>query len=147
MTMIRLAAEEDIPRVLEIEHESISPPWTHGGLLSEVYREDSFFALLVCDEKVSGYIALRCMEDEGELLKIAVAIEARRRGIADELMKAALSYAGKNGISSIYLEVRKSNEAAVSLYRKHGFKQTGLRKNYYTEPIEDALIMALEIST
>jgi len=141
MIMIRQAVEDDIPRILEIEREAISPPWTHGGLLSEIYRDDSYFALAVDDNIVSGFVILQRMGDEGEMLQIAVDKKQRRHGIADLLMDAALSWAKECGIGSLYLEVRTSNEAAVALYKKHGFMQTGRRKGYYTEPVEDAILM------
>ena len=139
---IRAAAEDDITRILEIEHESITPPWTHGGLLGEIYNGDSFFALALDGKMIMGFIILRRAADEGELYQIAVDRARRRQGVADALMKAALEWARDCGINAIYLEVRKSNEAAVKLYQKHGFKKKGRRKDYYAEPAEDAAIMA-----
>ena len=149
--MIRIAIEEDISRILEIEQDTISPPWPHGALLSEIYRDDSYFAVWdtgtvppsheVKAPPVLGFVILRRLADEGELFQIAVDASYRRRGFADELMEAALDWAGNRNINSIYLEVRKSNEAAIALYAKHGFMQVGLRKEYFTEPCEDAIIM------
>ena len=188
--MIRAAAEDDINRILEIEREAISPPWTHGMLLSEIYNEDSFFALSSADEEVTGtippddgqagfcgasnngcseispidsygksseeasslaapvlgFIVLRRAADEGELLQIAVAGAAQRRGVADSLMSEALNRARGTGVETVYLEVRKSNTAAVSLYKKHGFAFSGTRKNYYADPTEDAAVMKLILS-
>ena len=143
--MIRTATEDDIPRILEIENEAISPPWTHGGLLGEIYNEDSFFALAIdAEDATLGFVILRRMGDEGELFQIAVEKAHRQRGIADTLMEAAIDWAHGNGLGSIYLEVRESNEAAIALYKKHGFIQTGRRKGYYTEPMEDAAVMKFE---
>ena len=155
---MRAAAEEDMPRILEIERESISPPWTHGGLLSEILSDDSFFELAERGDSfeledgsrvpplqtILGFVILRRIADEGELLQIAVDSEYRRRGIADTLIESALGWAHDCGISKIYLEVRKSNNAAIKLYKKHGFKRAGIRKDYYIEPIEDAVVMAVE---
>ena len=143
--MIRPAEEDDISRILEIEREAISPPWSHGGLLGEIYSNDTFFALAVMEKTVLGFVILRCSADESELYQIAVDASHRRRGIADMLMKAAMDHSRSCGQLAIYLEVRKSNEAAMNLYKKHGFKKTGQRKGYYTEPTEDAVIMSLEI--
>ncbi|NLA86564.1 MAG: ribosomal protein S18-alanine N-acetyltransferase, partial [Clostridiales bacterium] len=78
-----------------------------------------------------------------ELYQIAVREDMRRRGVADSLMAAALAYCRENHIDSLYLEVRKSNEAAIRLYQKHGFKNAGRRKNYYSNPVEDAVVMSL----
>ena len=145
---IAAAVEEDIERILEIEREAISPPWTHGALLGEVYREDSFFSVAVIDNPhwdgdVAGFVVLRRMADEGELLQIAVDKAMRRRGIADMLLGAALSYADENALKSVFLEVRKSNAAAIALYEKHGFRPLRLRKEYYSSPVEDAVVMKL----
>ena len=141
MIVVRAATEEDMPRILEIEKETISPPWTHGGLLSEIHSEDSYFALAIENSTILGFIILRRMADESELLQIAIDETYRRKGAAETLIKAAFNWAHINEISTIYLEVRKSNEAAIALYKKHSFKESGQRKNYYTEPVEDALIM------
>ena len=144
MIVIKTATEADIPRILEIELEAISPPWSHGTLLSEIYREDSFFAVARLDMDtgpLSGFVILRRMGDEGELLQIAVDKAARRGGAADLLMTAALRFIKDASMGSIFLEVRKSNEAAISLYKKHGFKTVRSRKDYYSDPIEDAIVM------
>ena len=152
------AGETDIARIYEIEREAISPPWSREALLSEINREDSFFSvargeLVTCnpeaaaqgesarDLAVQGFVILRRMGDEGELLQIAVCKTARRCGIADILLDAALSHAEKCELKSVFLEVRKSNEAAISLYKKHGFKTVRLRKDYYNNPLEDAVVM------
>ena len=162
--MIRMATEDDIPRILEIERDAISPPWPHGALLSEIYSDDSYFAVWDAGTvpasnsplgrggseadgvvfPVLGFIILRRVADEGELFQIAIDAPHRRQGIADRLMAASLDWAGINNINSIYLEVRKSNEAAITLYTKHEFKQAGLRKEYFTDPVEDAIIMVNE---
>jgi len=159
--MIRAAAEDDIPRILEIEREAISPPWSHGALLGEIYRERSLFAVagesypvtdgekprtaFAVNEAVNGFIILRQMGDEGELLQIAVDRAKRRRGTADLLIGAALQYAKDNELKSVYLEVRKSNEAAVALYKKHGFISVRQRKDYYSNPVEDAVVMVRDL--
>jgi len=138
--MIRAATEDDIGRVLEIEREAISPPWTHGSLLNEIYNGDSFFAL-AGSEPITGFLILRRIADEGELFQVAVDKTARRRGVASALMEAAFFWARETGLHSIFLEVRKSNEAAIGLYKKFGFLPVGERKNYYADPVEDAVVM------
>ena len=144
MIQIIAAAEADIPRILEIERASFSPPWTHGALLGEIYGGDSFFALATEDGVIIGFCVLRRISGEGELLRIAVDASARRRGAADLLMNAAIGYAEQSALGAIFLEVRQSNAAAIALYKKHGFKQAGIRKNYYTQPAEAAVVMKKE---
>jgi len=140
--MVRVVAanEDDIDRVLEIELDSISPPWPHGALLSEIYREDSFFAV-ARDAGILGFVILRWAADDGELLQIAVDKPVRHLGVGDLLMTAAINYAYKQSLSSVHLEVRESNANAIALYKKHGFKTVRLRRDYYTDPIEDAVVM------
>ena len=142
---MRDALEEDIARILEIERTSFSLPWTHGSLLSEIYNEDSFFAVALEKDRITGFVILRCAADEGELLQIAVDEKARRKGVASTLMDEALAWGRQNGVASIYLEVRKSNKAAIELYSKYGFASEGDRKNYYAGPVEDAAVMKLAL--
>jgi len=167
------AEEKDIPRILEIEQEAISPSWTHGALLSETYRDDSFFAVAVNADsdlrrgnveglapdvvlkagneskesgKILGFVILRkTSEDEGELLQIAVDYDARRSGIADMLIRSALAFADEKEIKSVFLEVRISNISAISLYKKHGFSAIRTRIDYYSDPVENAIVMKLII--
>ena len=141
--IVRLAVEKDMPQILEIERDAISPPWSHGALLAEIYRDDSLFALAVESGVVIGFCILRRMTDEGELLQIAVDKPYRRRGAADALMQAALAWAAEHGLGSVFLEVRASGIAPIALYEKYGFRPASRRKGYYTHPTEDALIMRL----
>ena len=146
MIIIREATEEDIPHILQIEQEAISPPWTHGALLSEMYNNNSYFVVAYePGSPIQGFTILRRTADEGELLQIAVKKTARRRGIAGSLISAALGYAEKNTLKSVHLEVRKGNEAAISLYEKHSFKTVRQRKDYYTTPVEDATVMVWQV--
>ena len=144
MIVIEAAAESDLQQIIEIEQEAIAPPWTHGALLGEIYREDSFFAVARFEPRsppLLGFVILRRMGDDGELLQIAVDKAARRSGVADSLMAAALEFSKETSIGTIFLEVRKTNEAAVGLYKKHGFKTVRTRKDYYSDPVEDAVVM------
>jgi len=90
---------------------------------------------------ILGFVILRRIGGDGELLQIAVDRIARRCGVADLLMTAALRYADDAGLDQVFLEVRGSNDAAISLYKKHGFKFVRLRKGYYRDPTEDAVVM------
>ena len=144
------ASEDDIFEILRIEREAISPPWTHGALLGEIYREDAFFAAARCDDvtnasRVVGFVILQRMGDDGELLQIAVDTASRRLGVADLLMTAMLCYAERKGLTSVFLEARKGNIAAISLCTKHGFTEVRTRKDYYSGPVEDAIVMAREL--
>lgn len=135
------ASEMDIPWILEVEREDFSPPWTQDSLLSEIHNEDSYFSIAQFDGCNLGFVILRRLVDSGELLQIAAHKSARRRGVASALLSAAIEDAAEKGITSVFLEVRKSNDAAISLYLKHGFRPIRQRKDYYTDPIEDATEM------
>ncbi len=147
MIEIIVAEELHIPAVLEIEQAAFSPCWMEGSLLSQLDNEDAHFRVAAESGVVLGFSVLHKAADEGELYQIAVQEQARRRGIGALLMKDAINYAKANGLVSIFLEVRKSNVPAVNLYKKNGFTVAGRRKNYYSSPVEDAIIMSLVTST
>jgi len=142
--IIREATEEDLPQVLLIEQESFTPPWTYESFIYELLLESSFFRVAVIDDNVVGFYIIRRLIDEAEIINLAVSKSFRRSGIADELMQSIMDFASNNMIKTIFLEVRKSNYPAIALYRKYNFTPLGIRKDYYTEPIEDAITMALK---
>ena len=139
--MLRIATEEDMPQIMKIEHEAFVPPWSQGGLLYELLSDNSYFLLYEEDDIVFGFALLRKIGIEGELLQIAVDSRYRRRHVATDLISEILEHAVDNNLERVFLEVRESNEAAISLYKKHGFKYIGRRKNYYISPTEDSLTM------
>lgn len=98
---------------------------------------------LVCEEggNVSGFLIARQVIDEAEVLNVAVLPEARRQGRASGLLATALDQFRRSGALRVFLEVRTSNQPAIAFYRKHGFTDSGRRKTYYRDPIEDALCM------
>lgn len=149
MIQIRDARKADIPAVLELERAAFSPPWSERALLDQVGREDGFFAVAVReyeaagDGTVLGFVITRRAADETELYQITVRDTCRRQGIAGLLMEAALEDSRRHDAASVYLEVRTGNSAAIGLYEKLGFTVAGRRKNYYSSPMEDALVMSL----
>jgi ribosomal-protein-alanine N-acetyltransferase len=151
MIVIRLAAEDDIPQILEIGNEAISPSWSYNMFFDEFRKGDSRFFVAVNgigepSPRILGFAVFRQVGDDGELLQIAVDKKARRSGVGDLLAAQVLAHAEKNRLESVFLEVRPSNTAAVGLYEKHGFKAVRVRKAYYDNPVEDALIMVLKLS-
>lgn len=142
--MIRRMTPEDVPAVAEIEKECFSMPWSEKSFLDSIHREDTVF--LVCaDEQtqseIAGYIGMYLSFGEGEITNVAVAPSYRQRGCGQLLMEAVKQEALSQNADSILLEVRKSNAPAISLYKKMGFEEIGIRKNFYEHPIEDAIIM------
>ena len=94
---------------------------------------------------VMGYVGLMYVLDEGYISNVAVTPERRRQGVADALLDCLEKRARQIGLSFMTLEVRRSNFSAIKLYEKHGFCSVGERKNYYTAPKEDAILMTLEV--
>jgi ribosomal-protein-alanine N-acetyltransferase len=139
---IRQMESRDINEVYEIEKESFSIPWSYEALKKEV--EENLLALYIVaeiDEKVVGYLGMWKIMDEAHITNIAVKKDYRGQGIGDYLMMAIIDYCEKHNIPNITLEVRKSNQVAINLYKKHGFVECGIRPKYYTDENEDALIM------
>ena len=93
------------------------------------------------DGSIAGYIGMLCVLDEGEITNVAVAEGFRRQGIGERLLSSLLQAGRKEGVDSFTLEVRESNSSARRLYRKLGFQEEGIRRNFYEKPTEDAILM------
>ena len=135
------AERDELSQIAALEQACFSLPHTQEQLLSEL--ENDVYDLLVAKdgESVLGYAGLSHVLDEGYISNVAVAEHARRKGIADALLEALDALSEKYGLAFISLEVRESNEPAVRLYEKNGYRKTGLIPNYYTLPKESALVM------
>lgn len=130
--------------VLELEEICFGDPWSRESFTSSLENGAmSFFAAVSGDGNVLGYAGIAAVCDESELLNIAVSPTSRRLGIATALLTHALDTAWGKGCSVMYLEVRESNLSARALYEKTGFRPVGIRKNYYTSPRENAVIMEI----
>ncbi len=136
---------EDLDEVLDIERGSFPRPWTRGQFESELGNPVSrALVLRVSDggrEPVGGYIIFWIVFGEAHILDIAVKQDMRGRGLAAALLNAALGQMRGNTVYRVFLEVRRSNAAARGLYRKFGFRESFVRKNYYGD--EDAIVMTL----
>lgn len=141
---IRLMEHRDLEAVEALEAASFSVPWS-GCLVSDSLesRLDKLW-VLEAGGVILGYCDLRIIADEGELMRIAVLPEARGKGYAGDLMETLVRYSGEQGVRILMLEVRASNLAAIKLYQAYGFGIQALRKGYYRQPVEDALIMLRE---
>ena len=132
---------EHIPQIAALEKTCFSHPWSEELLRQALWNEAA--AIVVAegeDGTVLGYAGVSTVLDEGYIDNVAVNPRFRRQGVADELI-AALARFGRAKLAFLTLEVRASNAPAIALYRKHGFEEAGRRKNYYTKPAEDAVIM------
>lgn len=133
--------KKHIPEILQIERASFSMPWSYDSFRHELEDLDSHFTAAICDGQVVGFCVLRRFDIEGEIFNIAVSDAYRGKGIGEQLLSEALSFADVLNVKHIFLEVRRSNIPAISLYKKLGFNILGFRKNYYDAPTEDAIMM------
>ena len=142
MITIREMQFDDLERVMEIERQNFSVPWTENGFFSFLMRNDTLFLVAEENEKILGYMGIMMVLDEGEITNVSVAEDARRRGVGRLLVQTMLDKMRAAGLTMIHLEVRKSNIPAIRLYEEFSFVQDGERKNYYEEPTEDAVLMS-----
>ena len=138
---IVLASEKHIDEIVEIEKAEFSLPWSKKSFLSELEDENVIFLAAEDGEKTVGFGILHYYNDEGEIYNIAVSSDYRRQGIGDKLLAGLLKRAGDIGVNTVFLDVRESNAPARNMYKKHGFYDLNIRKGYYDQPKEDAVIM------
>lgn len=130
-----------IEQIAALERECFSTPWSEAMLTEVLFDSQASFIVAESEDGgVLGYAGLQVVLDEGYIDNIAVEPNARRHGVADELLDVFCRF-GEANLAFLTLEVRSSNAPAIALYRKHGFEEAGRRKNYYTKPTEDAVIM------
>lgn len=129
-----------IKQIAKLEEICFSTPWTEDGITESFERGTKFF-VAEKDGKVLGYVGISAVLDEGYITNVAVFPEARQKGVASALLDFLFRFAKEKELIFISLEVRESNTPAISLYSKFGFKKEGVRKNFYSHPQENALIM------
>lgn len=133
--------ESDVPSVAEIEKECFSSPWSENAVREELKNENAVFFTAKLFGETVGYMGMHTVLDECYVANVAVKNEHRRKGIGRSLLKYAEEKARERNCSFISLEVRVSNESAIALYSAEGYKNMGERKNFYSAPTENALIM------
>lgn len=129
-----------IKDIAELEKICFSTPWSEETILS-AYKTGTRFFVAEKNGIVLGYVGISAILDEGYITNVAVFPEYRKQGVGTALLEKLFKFALENGLSFISLEVRESNQKAISLYEKLGFVLEGRRKNFYTKPQEDALIL------
>ncbi len=133
---------EHLDRIVEIEALCFTTPWSRKSFADSMANEHiiSFFTATVNGD-IAGYICVFHLFEEGELLNIAVSPDYRKRGLGQALMNKMYDCLKLKNITRITLEVRESNTNAKNLYLKNGFKPIGVRRNYYTSPTENGIVM------
>lgn len=147
---LRQMTEEDVPAVMALEQEAFKNPWSTELLRRELSHDWS--TILLVEEPLErggvelvGLCIFWIVHDEVHVLNVATAVRHRRRGIARVVIAESLARGRKRGCTLATLEVRRSNEAAIGLYKSFGFRPVGVRPNYYTEEREDAIVMVLDL--
>ena len=133
-----------VPQVAQLERLCFSDPWSERSIASELQNPLALWLVAEQDGRVLGYVGSQTVLDESDMMNVAVAPEFRRQGIAGALIEALIAALAKRGSRCLKLEVRESNENARALYESMGFRKLGLRKHYYHNPKEDALILGKE---
>ena len=139
-------SSEHIASIEELEKLCFSSPWNQEQLKKQMKDHmHEFIAAISDDGSVLGYVGMMYVLDEGYIANVAVSPEYRRKGIADRIINELCLICDEHKLSFVTLEVRASNETAISVYRKLEFREVGRRKNYYRNPREDALILRKEL--
>lgn len=131
----------DIPQVLEIERQSFSNPWSEQSLIESAEDRNNIYFVVKIEDEIAGYCGCKGIFDEGHILHIAIKEKYRGRGIGKEFLREVMHRVKDKGLNKFTLEVRESNEFAIKLYKGLGFEELGKRKDFYTNPIEDGVIM------
>ncbi|MBM3908451.1 MAG: ribosomal protein S18-alanine N-acetyltransferase [Gemmatimonadetes bacterium] len=146
MATVRPAVEADLPAIAAIESASFGDPWSLKSFSDSLAH--AFVRLRVLEDEagVAGYSVVWVSGEECELANIAVDPAHRRGGLGARLLDASLDEARREGLMVMFLEVRASNDAAKRLYASRGFHEVGHRRDYYKNPVEDALILRRDLT-
>ena len=132
---------EDLDQVVDIEQNLFSVPWTKEGFLTYLMKKDTMFFVVEEKERILGYCSMMTVLDEGDILNVAVRSDRQKEGIGQFIVDSMLRMAEMQGIRLVHLEVRQGNGTAIRLYQRLGFKEDGLRRDYYENPVENAVLM------
>jgi len=144
---LRKMRQDDLARVMEIERECFSKPWSESAYLTEISNRSAHYVVAVSESQVVGYGGMWMIMDEAHITTLAVAPTHRRRRVAEQLLIDLLDEALRRGARRATLEVRQSNHAAQALYRKYGFVPVAIRRGYYTDNHENAVVMWVDNMT
>lgn len=139
--VFRRMVEEDLDRVSEMEKEIFSTPWSKDSFFESLQKTYSHFFVAEEDGSILGYLGIHNFGGDGEITNVAVDKIWRGKGVAFSMLTYAMDETKTEGIEAFTLEVRASNTPAIRLYEKLGFVNQGIRRNFYENPTEDAIIM------
>jgi ribosomal-protein-alanine N-acetyltransferase len=140
---IRQGVPADAPALVAIERRAFGDPWSEASFRESLSAAWTFGLVAERESEIVGYLIAREAAGTGEILNLAVDPPQRRSGVARALLDAGLVILRRRQVDEVFLEVRVSNEAAQSLYRRAAFRPVGRRRSYYRNPVEDALVLRL----
>ena len=139
--VIRPMTIDDVDEVYIVEEDCFVDPWSKDSIRKELKNNLARYLVAQLDNKIVGYVGVWFVVDEGHITNVAVHSDYRGKKIGDRLVKEMVELCKENNLVAMTLEVRASNTVAQNLYRKYGFKMGGIRKEYYNDNKEDAIIM------
>lgn len=140
--IVKRCTTEDIDKIYNIEETAFSDPLKKETILADLMREN-YYCYGLYDGDLAAFLSYERVLDEAQIISVATEQSYRRKGYARVLFENVCEMAKAEGISLFTLEVRMNNHAAIALYESLGFKAVGVRKNYYTNPVCDAMLMDL----
>lgn len=143
MIEIRDMTKSDLAEVSGVENSCFATPWSEDSFAKEIKNKFARYVVAKVDGKIVGYGGLWLIVDEGHITNIAVEREYRKKQVGSKILEALIEICKKRNLASMTLEVRETNKAALTLYKKYGFKEAGIRPKYYADNNEDAIIMWL----
>jgi ribosomal-protein-alanine N-acetyltransferase len=132
---------QHVAQVAALEKLCFADPWSENSVAAELEHDYSLWVVALEEDTVVGYVGAQISFEEADMMNVAVHPDHRRKGIAESVIDALIAQLKERGCAGLSLEVRASNIPAITLYEKMGFTQVGLRRNYYRNPKEDALIL------
>lgn len=142
MQIFRNMTELDVAGVAELEKKIFSDAWTSTGIYETFCQNQAFVVVAECDGEIVGYCILYYVMDEGEIARIAVDGKVRRQGVGRGLLDYICEYCKMKNVNRLLLDVRESNGSARRFYEQYGFVVDGIRKNFYDQPKENAILMS-----
>ena len=139
--VIKPLTEDYVDAVCVLEEEAFSMPWHKESFLEMIHNKDACYLVGLVEDKVVASCGLRNIVGDGEITNVVTSSNMRGKGIGRKMLLKLMEEGVKMGVEAFTLEVRKSNDSAIHLYESLGFETEGIRKNFYEEPVEDALIM------
>ena len=147
--IVRVVDEGHLDVLVEINNQSFTHPWTRGMFVEELKQPEKSYLLAAVTTSgvIVGYCSVWNIVDHLQINSVAVCLKYRGRGVGLALLNTVVDLGGQLGATKILLEVRRSNAVARALYRRFAFRETGQRDSYYSQPIEDAVILSRSLES